>query len=295
MIQERIVKAGSMVKKGLVLEGGAMRGLFTCGVLDVLMEHNVEFDGAVGVSAGAAFGCNYKSRQPGRVIRYNKKLAHDPRFSGIRCFLKTGDFYGAEFDYHTLPNEIDIMDSETYRANPMEFYYVCTDLNTGKAVYHKSEELTYDDLEWMRASASMPLVSRVVKIDGYELLDGGISDSIPLKFFQSRGYGKNVVILTQPEGYVKKKNKWLPLLRIALRRYPRAVRALATRHIRYNRQTAYVRAEEKRGNCLVIAPEKPLGIGSTEHDPEVMQRVYETGRREGEKRLSKILSYLNND
>ena len=280
------------MKKGLVLEGGAMRGLFTCGVLDVLMENGVEFDGAVGVSAGAAFGCNYKSKQPGRAIRYNKQMARDPRFSGLRCFLKTGDFYGAEFDYHTLPNEIDIMDKETYRTNPMEFYYVCTDLNTGKPVYHKSEELTYEDLEWMRASASMPLVSRIVRIDGYELLDGGISDSIPLKFFQSAGYEKNVVILTQPAGYVKKKNRWLPILRIALRKYPMAVRALARRHIRYNRQVAYVRSEEKRGNCLVIAPEAPLGVGSVEHDPAVMQRVYELGRKAGEKHLEEIISYL---
>lgn len=280
------------MKYGLVLEGGAMRGLFTAGVIDVMMEHDIHYDGAVGVSAGASFGCNYKSWQPGRVIRYNKMLAHDPRFAGLRSFIKTGDLYGAEFDYHRLPHEIDIMDMETYKKNPMEFWYVCTDVNTGKPVYHRSVELTYDDLEWMRASASMPIASHVVKVDGRELLDGGISNSIPLRFFQRIGYEKNVVVLTQPAGYVKKKNSLLPLMRVALRKYPAVIHDMEVRHTRYNKQTAYVREEEKKGNAFVIRPDAPLRIRQVEHDPDVMQRVYDEGRAVMERRLDGLMDFL---
>ena len=125
------------MKTGLVLEGGAMRGLFSAGVMDVLMEHQITFDGAIGVSAGAAFGCNYKSRQPGRVIRYNTMYAKDPRYCSLRSFLRTGDLFRADFCYHELPKKLDVFDAEAFQQNPMEFYVVCTDIQTGKAVYRK--------------------------------------------------------------------------------------------------------------------------------------------------------------
>ena len=168
------------MKRGLVLEGGAMRGLFTAGVIDVMMEHGIDFDGMVGVSAGSSFGCNFKSRQPGRVLRYNLRFGRDPRYMGLRSLLKTGNLVGAEFAYHVLPLELDIFDSQTFESNPMEFYMVCTDVSTGETVYHRMDKVDYDSLEWLRASASMPVVTRPVKVnDGRLLLDGGISDSIP--------------------------------------------------------------------------------------------------------------------
>lgn len=283
------------MKKGLVLEGGAMRGLFTAGVMDVFMENGIEFDGAVGVSAGAAFGCNYKSRQPGRVIRYNRRMAHDRRFAGLGSFLRTGNLYAAEFDYHILPTEIDIMDFETYRTNPMEFWYVCTDVRTGRPVYHRSEELTYEDLEWMRASASMPVASKIVRIGGYELLDGGISDSIPLRFFESVGYDRNVVVLTQPKNYVKQPNRLMPLIRVALRQYPATVRALANRHLRYRKQVRQVWDDVAAGRALVIQPDAPLEIHSVEHDESVMQRVYEEGRKAAEGQLEAVREFLGDE
>jgi predicted patatin/cPLA2 family phospholipase len=187
------------MKKGLVLEGGAMRGLFTAGVTDVLMENGIRFDGAAGVSAGAAFGCNYKSHQPGRVLRYNKRFCNYWRYSGYRSLLLTGDIYGADFCYRKVPLELDKFDLDTFRNDPMEFYVVATDCATGEASYHKMTDYDEENMLWLRASASMPVASRPVKIGDRHYLDGGMSDSIPLEFMQKIGYGKNVVILTQPE------------------------------------------------------------------------------------------------
>ena len=191
------------MKTGLVLEGGAMRGMFTAGVLDAMMNNNITVDGTIGVSAGATFGCNFKSKQIGRTIRYNMKYSKDPRYVGIRSLIKTGDLYGADFCYREIPEKLDVFDTKTYQENPMAFYVVATDVNTGKPVYHLCPTGEADDIEWYRASASMPLVSRIVKINGLELLDGGISDSIPIKKFREMGYEKNILILTQHDGYRK--------------------------------------------------------------------------------------------
>ena len=152
------------MKKGLVLEGGAMRGLWTAGVTDVMMEHGVWPDGLIGVSAGAAFGCNIKSRQIGRAIRYNTRFAKDARYSGIRSWLTTGDYFNAQFGYHVVPYEYDLFDTKAFEENPMEFVVVCTDVTTGQAVYHTMNHVDYDELEWLRASASMPLASKVVEV-----------------------------------------------------------------------------------------------------------------------------------
>ena len=172
------------MKKGLILEGGAMRGMFTAGVMDVLMERGIKFDGAVGVSAGAAFGVNYKSGQIGRVIRYNTRFVGDKRYCGFKVLLKTGHIFSTDFCYGEVPLVHDPFDFEAYGKNPMEFFVVATDLERGEAVYHKYEGMDDSGFDWIRASASMPLVSRIVEIDGMKLLDGGIADSIPVKFFE---------------------------------------------------------------------------------------------------------------
>ena len=152
------------MKKGLVLEGGAMRGLFSAGVIDILMENNLLPDGVIGVSAGAAFGCNIKSKQPGRVIRYNKKLAHDWRYASFRSLLTTGDYFGGEYAYHYMPRHLDYFDVETFNNNPMEFWAVCTNVGTGKAVYKRLMEVDNNCLEYIRASASMPIAARIVTV-----------------------------------------------------------------------------------------------------------------------------------
>ncbi|MBQ4347372.1 MAG: patatin family protein [Firmicutes bacterium] len=281
------------MKTGLVLEGGAMREMFTAGVLDVLMENKIEVDGLIGVSAGATFGCNYKSGQIGRTIRYNTRFCNDPRYCSFRSLLTTGDIYGAKFCYDTLPNKLDKFDYASFYRSPMEFYMVCTDVNTGRAVYHLCKGSGKTDLRWMRASASMPIVSRPVKIGNMLLLDGGLSDSIPLKHFESLGYNRNIVVLTQPLGYKKTQNRFLPLAKILMRKYPRTIKALATRHKRYNICTAELRKRELNGEILVIRPPKALEVGAVEHDSKKLLKVYKTGRKIAAMRLDEIKEFLS--
>lgn len=280
------------MKKGLVMEGGAMRGMFTAGVCDVLLENGVDFDGAIGVSAGATFGCNFKSRQIGRAIRYNKRFSHDWRYCSLRSLILTGDLYGADFCYNELPNRLDLFDYETYRSNPLKFYAVASDCRTGKPVYKELATCDENDLTWMRASASMPLASHVVKIDGYELLDGGMTDSIPLKAFEDLGYEKNLVILTQPREYFKKASSALKLIKFSLRKYPKIYEAMLHRHEVYNSQKKYVFEQEAAGKCFVICPQEGLGIGRTEKNPDELQRVYDIGRLTMQENLTKVMEFL---
>ena len=191
------------MKTGLILEGGAMRGMFTAGVMDVMMTAGIRFDGAIGVSAGAAFGVNYKSGQVGRVLRYNTQFCADPRYRGWGVFLREGNLFSTPFCYEEVPLVHDVFDFDSYEKDPMEFYVVATDVETGRPVYHRYDGRKDHGFEWIRASASMPLVSQMVEIDGVKMLDGGISDSIPIRYFESIGYHRNVVILTQPKGYIK--------------------------------------------------------------------------------------------
>lgn len=280
------------MKKGLVLEGGAMRGLFTAGVLDVLMEHEIWPDGVIGVSAGAAFGCNMKSKQPGRALRYNKNLVNDWRYSSLRSLLTTGDYFGGDYAYHYVPRHIDYFDVDTFSKNPMEFWVVCTNVDTGKAEYKRLTEVDYDSLEYIRASASMPIAARIVTVDGKKMLDGGIADSIPLRFFQQQGYEKNLVVLTQPAGYVKKRSPLMPLMRMWLRRHPRIVQALEDRPAMYNAELDYVKEEESKGKTLVLRPRNKLTIGHISHNPDDMQMTYDQGREVALEHLEEIKAFF---
>ena len=280
------------MKTGLVLEGGGMRGLFSAGVMDVMLEHGIHFDGIVGVSAGATFGCNYKSHQLGRVLRYNLRFKDDPRYMGLRSLLRTGDLVGAEFSYHTLPNELDVFDFDTFINDPAEFHVVCTDVETGEPVYHRIDDMDDEGLDWIRASASMPLVSRPVSLGGHLLLDGGISDSIPLRYFQGQGFDRNVVILTQPKGFFKRRTKLMPLFHLFMRRYPAIVQAMSRRHLMYNDELSYLDEQERRGNILLICPQDTLPIGRTEQKEAKMRHVYGMGRQTGEDMIQTIKDFL---
>lgn len=283
---------GGKMKTGLIMEGGAMRGMYTAGVIDVMMENGLKFDGAIGVSAGAVFGCNYKSGQIGRVIRYNKKYCRDRRYCSVWSLLTTGDLYGADFCYRVLPDELDPFDKEAYEKNSMEFHVVCTDMETGEAVYHRCDQGGGPDIRWMRASASIPLVSRPVKIDGRKLLDGGIADSVPVKYFESIGYERNIIILTRPEGYVKEPLKILPLLRLLYPGKKKMLKAIARRHEMYNETIRYIRKLEKEGRAYVVRPFRDLDIGSVEHDPSELERVYQEGRKAATVRLQGMKRFL---
>ena len=280
------------MKKGLVMEGGAMRGMFTAGVTDVLMEHQIEFDGAVGVSAGAVFGCNFKSKQPGRVIRYNAAYCSSPQYAGLGSFLKTGDLFGEQFCYHDVPEHLDPFTYDTYRENPMEFYVVATDANTGEARYKRVDSCNKSELLWMKASASMPLVSKIVCVDGYELLDGGIADSIPIQLLESLGYDRNAVILTQPRDYVKGKNQLIPLAKVMLRKYPAMIEAMENRHIHYNETLDYIRKREKEGSLFVIRPPKKLEVSKLERDRQRLLTAYRMGRETMKSHLRDLQKFL---
>lgn len=281
------------MKTGLIMEGGAMRGMFTAGVLDVLMENSLVTDGAIGVSAGAVFGCNYKSHQIGRVIRYNTEYCNDKRYASFKNLLKTGNLYSEQFCYHEVPEKLDPFNEAAFAASPMDFFVVCTDVKTGEPIYHKCRKGDAEDVLWMEASASMPLAAKIVKIGHYGLLDGGVADSIPVRFFESIGYKRNLIILTQPKGYVKKKNKFLPAIRAKYFRYPAFVEAVADRHERYNETLSYISMLEQAGKDYVIRPPIPLEIGAMERDPAQLRRVYETGRAVAQIQVEKIRDFLN--
>ena len=280
------------MKTGLIMEGGAMRGMFTAGAIDVLMEQGITFDGAIGVSAGACFGCNYKSRQIGRVIRYNTRFCRDKRYGGFRVLLKTGDYYSKDFCYGVIPTRYDVFDFDTYENNPMDFYIVCTDVDTGEAVYHRHENRLDHGFEWIRASASMPLVSRMVEIQGRRYLDGALADSIPVRQFEAMGYDRNLVILTQPLGYRKKQDILFPVMKHYYRKFPRLVEAMATRHIRYNDALDHIAAKEQAGEILVLRPPEKLPVRRTEKDPDKLRLAYEIGRDTATANLNQILAFL---
>ncbi len=283
------------MKTGLVLEGGAMRGMFTCGVLDVFLEEGIRFDAAAGISAGAVFGCNFKSGQRGRAVRYNKRFARDPRYCSLRSLLKTGDLYGADFCYRELPDRLDPFDRKAFAEDPLIFYVGAADVDTGEIAFHRCDDGGELDMLWMRASASMPMVSRIVEAEGRRLLDGGIVDPVPYRFLEQAGYGRNVYVLTQPKGYRKERAAALPLVRLALRRTPKMARAMAVRHEVYNRQMEEIDEKERRGEILVLRPPESLGISRTEHDPEELERVYQIGRSEAQKAAERVKAFLRGE
>ena len=262
------------------MEGGAMRGLFTAGIIDVLMEQEIEADGVIGISAGATFGCNYLTKQIGRPLRYCVRFAKDPRFCSVSSLLTTGDMFGAKFCYETIPLELDIIDNDTFVRQNVPFYVAATDVHTGRAVYHQCKDvISPAELDWIRASASMPLASQIVHAGDYELLDGGIADSIPLKYMEYKGYARNIVILTQPLGYLKQPNSTMPLVRTVYRDYPALIRAMERRHIVYNRQLEYIAAAEAEGRAFVIRPPRRLPVSHITHSAERMREVYAIGRQ----------------
>lgn len=280
------------MKTGLIMEGGAMRGMFTAGVLDVLMENGLVTDGAIGVSAGAVFGCNYKSHQIGRVIRYNTEYCNDKRYASFKNLVKTGNLYSEQFCYHEVPERLDPFDEAAFAASPMDFFVVCTDVKTGEPIYHKCRTGDAEDVRWMEASASMPLAAKIVKIGHYGLLDGGVADSIPVQFFESIGYRRNVVVLTQPKGYVKQKNRALPLVRRKYRAYPRLTKAMEHRHEMYNAELRAVEQGEAEGRLFVIRPDAPIPVQRVERNPDHLRHAYSLGRSAAEKAFPAMEDFL---
>ncbi|MCD7817587.1 MAG: patatin family protein [Lachnospiraceae bacterium] len=283
------------MKIGLVLEGGAMRGMYTAGILDVFMGENIRINGAIGVSAGALFGVNYLSGQKGRVIRYNKRFNSDKNYMGILPLLKEGNIINTKYAYHDVPYELDIFDDDTYKkaAEGIPFYAVVTDVETGKPNYVRIRSV-YRQMDVLRASASMPFVSKPVNIGGKKFLDGGISDSIPFQWLAQNGYDRLIVILTRDLSY-RKKPMSPALIRTYYRKYPALREQLLNRHCVYNDAVEMLKEYETDGRAFVIRPSSPIKIDRMESDPSRLQEVYELGLNDGEAQIPKLLKYLSKD
>ena len=278
---------------GLVLEGGGHRGIYTAGVLDVFIENKIMVDGVIGVSAGAIHGASFVAGQVGRSVRYTEKYCNNKDYMSFYSLLKTGDLFNEEFCYRLLPEQLDPFDNIGFEKATIPYYTVCTDVNTGKAVYHQCKSLRGEEMKWLQASASMPLVARNVEIDGQLLLDGGIADSIPVKKFQEMGFEKNIVVLTQEEGYVKKPNKMMHVISMKYKKYPEFVESVKNRHNVYNESTEYLKNLEIAGNALVIRPSQKPMASRLEKDPAKIRLTYELGRRDALNALHEIRVFLN--
>ncbi len=279
------------MKTGLVLEGGAMRGMYTAGVLDTFLDAGIRVDAVVGVSAGALFGVNYLSGQKGRVIRYNKRFNKDKNYMGLRPLLREGNLISTHYAYERVPRELDPFDDEAFQASGVPFYAVVTNTATGEPEYIRIRS-AFAQMDTLRASGSMPFVSRPVKIDGREYLDGGIGDSIPYQWMHCQGYEKLVVVLTQDKTYRKSPMPRLPL-KLLQRSYPQIARQLLHRHETYNNALELLAQWEKEGKAFVLRPSEPIHIHRTERDPQKLQQVYDLGVKDCQSRLPQLKQYLN--
>lgn len=278
------------MKIGLVLEGGAMRGMFTAGVLDVLLDEQIAVDGAVTVSAGALFVINYPAKQRGRVLRYNLKYLHDKRYMGWHSLFTTGNVVNKAFAFYELPFTLDPFDQATFAASQIDFWVTLTNIETGEPEYVKITD-AFAQMEALRATSAMPMVSRVVEIEGKKYLDGGISDSIPLDKAMALGYDKIIVILTRPLDYRKKpSNNWL--FKLFYRNYPKLIERWANRYAEYNQAVEKVIEMEKAGKIFVIRPSESLDISRLEKDLAKVQAMYDLGVKDGQAALSELKDYL---
>lgn len=278
------------MKTGLVLEGGAMKGMHTSGVLDVFLDNDISFDGAIGVSAGALFGVNFVSKQRGRAIRYNSKYCADKHYMGLYSFLTTGNVVNTEFAYYTVPQKLDIFDDETYRKG-IPFYIVVTNVETGQAEYPRLYSVL-SEMETLRASGAMPFLSKPIKLGENYYLDGGVADSIPFEKFREMGYEKLVVVLTKDKDYVKGPMPKKPVEAFYSKEYPEFAKALINRHEMYNEQTRKLKELEKSGDAFVIRPSKPLTLSRIEKDPKKLWEAYELGLADGKAALPGLLDFL---
>ncbi len=277
------------MKTCLVLEGGALRGIYTAGVLDVLLENNVEIDTVIGVSAGALFGINYVSKQKGRCLRYNLENAKNKHYMGFYSWLTTGNIMNEEFCFHKLIYETDPFDFETFNQSKKKFYAVVTNIETGKPEYIQIKD-SKKDMEYLRASGSMPLVSKIVEIHGKKYLDGGVADSIPYVWAKENGYDRIIVVETRPIDYIKKESNMTPF-KMKYKKYPNLIKTLQERPKVYNETTKLIKEEEGK-NCFVIRPSKLVDIKRIEHDRRKIQEMYDLGVEDAKNALKSLTQYI---
>lgn len=278
------------MKTALVLEGGAMRGMFTAGVLDLLLAHNIQVDGIVSVSAGALFGVNYPSKQAGRVLRYNLNLIGNKNYMGLYSWLTTGNIVNKDFAFYQVPFYIDPFDQPTFAQSGTDFYVTVTNIETGQAEYLKINDVL-QQMEAFRATSAMPLVSKIVELNGKKYLDGGIADSIPLTYCQSLGYDKIIVILTRPLDYRKTPINTF-LFKLFYKNYPHLISAIKNRHINYNQTVENIIKLNQQNEIFVIRPSKTLAIKRIEQDRQKIQAMYDLGMQDAQQSLPALQQYL---
>ena len=284
--------AGNAGKVALVLEGGSFRGQFTAGVLDVFMENGIEVDATYGVSAGTLNGINYKSRQIGRANRISLAFCNDSRYIGAKSYITSGSMVGYDFLLNDIQDRLDPFDAEAYDVNPMRLYATVTNILFGTAEYLPGSNAELD-IDAVRASTSLPLVTQPVEIGGNKYLDGGIADSVPFEHvLEDAGFDRAIVVLTQHRGYQKAPYEFMPAARAAYGTYPYLLEALATRHERYNEQREHIWAYEDAGRALVLAPQRPVEVGHIERDPTKLLDLYIQGRQEAKRQLRAIRGFL---
>ena len=280
-----------MYQAGLILEGGGMRGTYTAGVLDAFLDKEIEFSSVYGVSAGSCHGCNYLSKQKERGKKVFIDYIDDPRYCSFRSLITTGDFFGVDMCYSQIPDVYVPYDYEEFSKYQGDFYAVMTNLETGKAEYHKVKDMRKQI--WMiRASSSLPMLSRTIIAHGRPYLDGGVSDSIPIRESVRRGNKKNVIILTRDISYRKGKNSTIPLLRLRYKKYPNFIRTMENRHIDYNETLEYIEREEAAGNLFVIRPKEPVEVDRLEKDKGKLLKLYEQGYQDGLDAIDSMKVYL---
>lgn len=283
------------MKTCLILEGGAMRGMYTSGVLDVLLENNLHVDGIIGVSAGALFGINYCSKQIGRALRYNKKYINDKSvdYMSFKNLIKTGNLINKDFAFNELPFKLDVFDEKTFRKSKTDFYATITNVKTGKAEYVKIEN-TEKQMEVFRATGAMPFVSQMVEIDNELYLDGALGDSIPIEKAKDLGYDKLIVVLTRPLNYKKKKPLQI-LAKIKYKEYPNLIEAINTRYQKYNDTIEKIIDLENKKEIIVVRPTKDLKIKRIERNTDKLQEMYDLGVSDCKKLLPNIKSFLSGE
>jgi len=279
------------MKIGMVLEGGAMRGMYTAGIIDMLLENNIKIDTIVGVSAGVLFGINYLSNQKGRVIRYNKKYAKDSRYMGLKSLITTGNIINKDFAFYELPFKLDVFDEEAFEQSECELYATVTNVETGGPEYFKVNDASRE-MELLRATSAMPFVSKMVVWEGNKYLDGGISDSIPVEKCRNLGCDKIIVVLTRPFEYRKKKaNSFMTKLKY--RRYPNLVNTINNRYRNYNNTLDRISYLEEKKDIFVFRPSKDLHIKRIEKDKNKLQEMYDLGISDYKANISELMRYLS--
>ena len=280
-----------MYEAGLILEGGGMRGLYTTGVLDAFLEHDIEFSTVYGVSAGSCHACSYLSKQYGRGYRVAAEYVDDPRYCSVRSLLKTGDMFGVDMCYSQIPDVYVPYDYDAFLNYQGKFYAVLTNLETGKAEYHRVKDM--EKQIWaIRASSSLPLLSRTIVVKGRPYLDGGCADSIPVKRSIAAGNQKNVVILTRDASYRKEASSIMPLIRLRYHKYPNFMKTMANRHIMYNETLEFIEKEEAAGHLFVIRPKEIVEVDRLEKDKDKLKLLYKQGLEDGRAAIEAMKAYL---